>query len=68
MNNIIEHGGKIVKHTTDAIVLAGWGANVLDWAHLPGLYTWLGVIWLLIRISETSAVRSAVDWFKSRIL
>lgn len=57
-----------LKHTIDAVVIAGIPLTFLDWPHMSGLYEFLGIIWVLIRIYETALVqRFAIrirKWFK----
>ena len=58
----------VLKHSIDAVVIAGIPLSILDWPHLPGLYEFLGVVWVSIRIYETAVVQRLVTrirkWLK----
>lgn len=57
-----------LKHSVDAVVIAGIPLTFLDWPHMSGLYEFLGIIWVLIRIYETALVQRFVTrirkWLK----
>lgn len=54
----------VIKHTIDAVVIAGIPLTIIDWPHMPGLYEFLGVVWISIRIYETSLVQRILDKIK----
>ena len=49
-----QQGDKFVKPVIDTVVVAGIPASILDWPHWSGLYSILGIVWLLFRIYETA--------------
>lgn len=40
------------KHALDIVAVAGVPASLFDSPHLPGIYTFLGCIWIGLRILE----------------
>lgn len=61
------HGAKGLKYAADTVAVAGLPLAVFDSPHLPGIYTFLGIIWLAIRIYETKLFRAARQQMLSAI-